>query len=68
MTHDINAAALASARIIALAAGAVVYAGPARAFMDNAVLARVYGREFLFAAHPRTGAPLVVPEAPPCES
>ncbi len=66
VTHDINAATLASTRIIALAAGAVAFAGPARAFMDNAVLTRVYGREFLFAVHPRTGAPLVVPEAPPC--
>ncbi len=65
VTHDINAAALASARIFALGAGTVVYAGSARAFMDNAVLARVYGREFLLAPHPRTGTPLIVPEAPP---
>ena len=66
VTHDINAAALASDRIIALVAGRVVFAGPAREFMDNAVLSRVYGRPFLFAAHPATGVPLVVPEAPPC--
>jgi iron complex transport system ATP-binding protein len=62
VTHDVNAAALASSRVLALKAGRCVYDGRPGEVMDNRVLGQLYGKEFLFAKHPVTGMPLLVPE------
>jgi len=62
VTHDINTAALGSNRVLALKAGEVAFHGPAADVMDNSVLERIYGKRFIFAAHPLTGKPVVVPE------
>jgi iron complex transport system ATP-binding protein len=64
VTHDINAAALASSHIIALKAGRVAYAGPPRGIMNTAALEAVYGKAFAFVPHPATGMPMVLPEEP----
>ena len=62
VTHDINSAALASSRILALKDGAVTYWGAPAAVMCNDVLRRIYDKDFLFAPHPVTGVPMLVPE------
>ena len=62
VTHDINTAALFSGRVLALKAGAVAFCGPAAEIMDNSVLERIFGKRFIFAAHPVSGRRLVVPE------
>lgn len=62
VTHDINAAAVNAHRIVALKDGKVAFDGPARGFMHNDVLTRIYDKAFVFAAHPQTGLPMVVPE------
>ena len=62
VTHDINTAATFSKRVLALKAGEVVYCGQAEALMDNDVLECIYGKRFLFAKHPVSGRPVVVPE------
>ncbi len=65
VTHDLNAAASIGSRALALRGGLVVFDGIPGDFLDNDVLESVYGRRFLFARHPVTGAPVVVPgEAP----
>ncbi|MDT8395198.1 MAG: ABC transporter ATP-binding protein [bacterium] len=64
VTHDINHAALYSDRVVALVDGELVFDGPPDAFMDNAVLERIYTRPFTFVGHPVTGRPMVVPEGP----
>jgi iron complex transport system ATP-binding protein len=64
VTHDINAAALSSAHVIALREGSVVYAGPPEGMMTATVLAAVYGKRFDFAPHPATGMAMVLPEGP----
>ena len=62
VTHDINNAALHSHRIIALREGSVTYDGLSEGIMDNRVLGRIYGGNFLFTRHPQTGSRIVVPE------
>lgn len=62
VTHDVNSAALSSNRIFALREGATAFCGAPRDLMDNRVLRDLYGKEFLFVDHPRTGDRLVVPE------
>lgn len=62
VTHDINNAALHSHRIIALREGSVTYDGPSEGIMDNRVLGRIYGGNFLFTRHPQTGSRMIVPE------
>jgi len=62
VTHDVNTAAIFSRRVLALKAGAVAYCGPSDALMNNAVLQQIYGKQFIFAAHPLTGRPVIVPE------
>ena len=62
VTHDVNIAAIFSRRVLALKAGAVAYCGPSESLMNNDVLQRVYGKQFIFAAHPVTGRPVIVPE------
>ncbi len=62
VTHDVNRAALSSTRIVALKAGRIVYAGSPRGVMTGDVLAALYDKTFLFASHPRTGTPMIVPD------
>jgi len=62
VTHDINVAAFFSDRVLALRTGQVAFCGPAAELMDNTVLERIYGKRFLFARHPVSGKPVVVPE------
>jgi iron complex transport system ATP-binding protein len=62
VTHDVNAAALAGQRILALREGRVVCCRPAREIMANEILREIYGKEFRFFEHPDTGERLVVPE------
>ena len=62
VTHDINAAALTSDRIVALKHGSVVFSGPAGKLMNNEVLEAIYDKPFLFTRHPQTDMPIVVPQ------
>ncbi len=62
VSHDLNAAALESDRILALKEGAVAFCGPPDRFMDAAVLSGLYGGDYLLAPHPRDGMPMVLPE------
>ena len=62
VTHDINCAALASSRIFALTNGSIVFCGKPEEVMTNEVLEKVYDKPFLFAKHPESGRPVVVPE------
>ena len=61
VTHDVNTAAICSRRVMALKAGAVAYCGPSEAMMNNDILQEIYGKQFIFATHPVTGRPVVVP-------
>jgi iron complex transport system ATP-binding protein len=61
VTHDINAAAMAGGRVIALKEGTTVFCGESREFMTNNVLREIYGIGFHFVEHPVTGDKLVVP-------
>ena len=61
VVHDLTLAAAYCDRVVLLSDGHVVASGaPARVLTADAV-ARVYGRGVEVIAHPRTGAPLVVP-------
>ena len=62
VTHDINCAALASSRIFAIKNGSIVFCGKPEEVMTNEVLEKVYDKPFLFAKHPESGRPVVVPE------
>lgn len=62
VTHDVNAAALASDRVVALRDGRVVFHGAPRELMREEVLEEVYGRRFLLVEHPTAGIPVVMPE------
>lgn len=61
VTHDINTAAANADRVVAIKDGQVAFNGPARDFMQNDVLKRIYDKDFVFATHPQTGIPVVVP-------
>ncbi len=63
VTHDINAAALESDRIVILKEGRVVFTGTAEQVMNDAVLSRAYGKSFVFVEHPSAGRRIVVPDA-----
>lgn len=63
VTHDVNNAALFSRGIIALKNGAVVFNGPPERIMNNDTLMDIYEKPFTFIPHPRTGTPMIVPEA-----
>ena len=63
VTHDINAAALTSDRLLAIRDGELVFSGPPAEVMTNDVLSRIYGKAFTFITHPQTGQKLIVPEA-----
>lgn len=61
VTHDVNIAAMDSARILALRGGETVFTGSPSDLMKNGVLRSVYGKDFSFAERPDTGEPVVVP-------
>lgn len=61
VTHDINNAAASADRVIAMKNGQIVFDGATRAFMRNEVLEQVYDKRFLFAQHPCSDIPVVVP-------
>ncbi len=63
VSHDVNAAALESDRIVALRDGAVVFCGSPGEIMKPDVLQRIYGTSFLLVDHPRAGLPVIVPHA-----
>jgi len=62
VTHDINAAALASDEVLALRDGRAVFHGPPADLMQQKVLQNLFDQSFLFVLHPETGQRLVVPE------
>ena len=63
VTHDVNAAALRSDRVVALKEGAVVFAGTGRELMTDEALGLVYDKRFLMVEHPTAGLPVAVPDA-----
>jgi iron complex transport system ATP-binding protein len=62
VTHDINAAARLSDRIVALKKGRVVFCGTPAELMGGETLQTIYEARFLFVPHPQGGAPVVVEE------
>jgi iron complex transport system ATP-binding protein len=64
VTHEVNEALLAGDRVAVLREGRVVFCGGPEALVREGVLERVYGTRFRFQAHPETGRPFVLPEAP----
>jgi iron complex transport system ATP-binding protein len=63
VTHDLNAAALESHRVLALREGAVAFYGPPAELMQPAVLEGVFGAPFLLVEHPLARIPMIVPAA-----
>ncbi len=64
VTHDINNAAAVSGRILALVEGRIRYSGSVEGFMENNVLASVYGRKFTLVRHPVHGGMMTLPGGP----
>jgi iron complex transport system ATP-binding protein len=62
VSHDINAAALISERIVALKQGTVAFSGRTEEFMNQETLQHIYEKAFVFMKHPGTGKTIVVPE------
>lgn len=62
VSHDINSAVMASERILALKEGKVVYWGSEEDLMNAGTLRDIFDTAFVFATHPVTGGPVVVPE------
>jgi iron complex transport system ATP-binding protein len=65
VTHDVNRAAIASDRIVALRWGRVVFLGTPAEIMRPDVLHEIYQSEFTLVDHPRMGLPMIVPQPPP---
>jgi len=62
VSHDINSAVLNSDYILALKSGKVVCHEKVRTIINERWLSEVFDTEFIFAKHPRTDIPIVVPE------
>jgi iron complex transport system ATP-binding protein len=62
VTHDLNRASLSADRVLALKEGRVVFLGRPPEVMKDEVLEAIFGKHFLFVAHPQTGAAVTVPE------
>lgn len=60
VTHDINAALLASDTILALKNGRLIYSGSSSSFAREDILFSVYDRVFLLLTHPVSGRKFVV--------
>ncbi|MGW6918775.1 heme ABC transporter ATP-binding protein [Kitasatospora sp. NPDC054939] len=60
--HDLSLAAAYADRVALLAAGATVADGPVARVLRAPLLSEVYGHPVEVLPHPRTGAPLVLPE------
>jgi iron complex transport system ATP-binding protein len=63
VTHDINHAVLFSRRILGIKEGKMVFDGPPEGVMKNETLYELYERPFTFIVHPKTGMPLILPDA-----
>jgi len=63
VTHDVNAAALRSDRVVALKGGAVVFAGTGAELMTDEALELIYDKRFLMVDHPDADMPVTVPDA-----
>ena len=59
--HDLNLAAAHADRVAVLAGGRVVATGPPGEVLGGALLTDVYDHEVEVIAHPRTGAPVILP-------
>ncbi|MER8183182.1 heme ABC transporter ATP-binding protein [Kitasatospora sp. NPDC094015] len=60
--HDLSLAAAYADRVVLLAAGRAVADGPVREVLTGPLLSEVYGHPVEVLDHPRTGAPLVLPD------
>ncbi|MFJ1703600.1 heme ABC transporter ATP-binding protein [Kitasatospora sp. NPDC088346] len=60
--HDLSLAAAYADRVVLLAAGRAVADGPVREVLAGPLLSEVYGHPVEVLDHPRTGAPLVLPD------
>jgi iron complex transport system ATP-binding protein len=65
VVHDLGAAAAHADRIVLLDAGRVVADGPVTEVLTPDLLSRTYRHPIDVLAHPRTGAPVVVPDRAP---
>ena len=63
VTHDINHAVLFSRRILGIKEGNMVFDGPPEGIMKKEILYKLYERPFTFTVHPKTGMPLILPDA-----
>jgi len=63
VTHDINHAVLFSRRILGIKEGKMLFDGPPEGVMKNETLYELYERPFTFIVHPKTGMPLILPDA-----
>lgn len=61
VSHDINSAVLSSHRVLGLKQGRIAFLGDVETLMSPEILAAIFDTDFLFAAHPESGIPLVVP-------
>jgi iron complex transport system ATP-binding protein len=59
--HDLTLAAAWADRVVLMAGGRVVADGPPAAVFTGALLSEVYAHQVEVIAHPRTGAPMVLP-------
>ncbi|MBB5787609.1 heme ABC transporter ATP-binding protein [Jiangella mangrovi] len=59
--HDLNLAAAHADRVAVLAGGRIVATGPPRDVLGGALLSDVYDHDVEVIAHPRTGAPVILP-------
>ncbi|MCP4675294.1 MAG: ABC transporter ATP-binding protein [Deltaproteobacteria bacterium] len=65
VTHDLNAAAMWMDRVIAIKNGKVAFTGIGRELMHGETLEKIFCTRFVFASHPVTGFPCVVPGGEP---
>ena len=61
VVHDLTLAAAYCHRMVLLDRGRIVAAGPPETVVTDEIVQRVYGRAVSVIAHPRTGAPVIVP-------
>jgi iron complex transport system ATP-binding protein len=60
--HDLGLAAAHADRVVVVAGGRIDADGPAAEVLTGPRLSGVYGHPIEVLPHPRTGAPLVLPE------